>query len=260
MKRIVCGVCLAIAVLSTTARADIFYPNFSSTTGLNLEGVTARSGNILRLTPAAVMDHGAAWYATQQSLDLGFSTTFQFQITSPPSGGADGFAFVVQNQIATAIGSGTGSENYKGIAPSLVVEFDTYNNGSTQGDTNNNHIAIQRDGSYAPANQLGYAANLPFDLNDGSVHTATISYLKETLSIALDSKAVWSGPVDIDSILGSSAGKAWVGFTAGTGSVDEAHDILNWSLTTVPEPGTLALLATGLVGLLVYAWHRRRHD
>ena len=30
------------------------------------------------------------------------------------------------------------------------------------------------------------------------------------------------------------------------------------SLTYVPEPGTLALLATGLVGLLAYAWRKRK--
>jgi hypothetical protein len=32
----------------------------------------------------------------------------------------------------------------------------------------------------------------------------------------------------------------------------------NFSLTIVPEPGTLALLATGLLGLLAYAWRKRK--
>ncbi|MBU4273300.1 MAG: PEP-CTERM sorting domain-containing protein [Planctomycetes bacterium] len=30
------------------------------------------------------------------------------------------------------------------------------------------------------------------------------------------------------------------------------------SITTIPEPSALALLATGLVGLLCYAWRKRK--
>jgi hypothetical protein len=30
------------------------------------------------------------------------------------------------------------------------------------------------------------------------------------------------------------------------------------SATVVPEPGTLALLAAGLMGLLAYAWRKRK--
>ena len=29
-------------------------------------------------------------------------------------------------------------------------------------------------------------------------------------------------------------------------------------ITAIPEPGTLALLATGLIGLLCYAWRKRK--
>ncbi|MBU4271699.1 MAG: PEP-CTERM sorting domain-containing protein [Planctomycetes bacterium] len=41
---------------------------------------------------------------------------------------------------------------------------------------------------------------------------------------------------------------------SGNGSNDAYID----SVTLVPEPGTLALLATGLIGLLCYAWRKRR--
>ena len=34
--------------------------------------------------------------------------------------------------------------------------------------------------------------------------------------------------------------------------------IVDYSSTSTPEPGTLALLAAGLVGLLAYAWRKRR--
>ncbi|MCD4728661.1 MAG: PEP-CTERM sorting domain-containing protein [Pirellulales bacterium] len=32
----------------------------------------------------------------------------------------------------------------------------------------------------------------------------------------------------------------------------------NYVLAKIPEPGTLVLLATGLIGLLCYAWRKRK--
>lgn len=41
-------------------------------------------------------------------------------------------------------------------------------------------------------------------------------------------------------------------------STHELSKLDNLTITYVPEPGTLALLAAGLVGLLAYAWRKRQ--
>src|SRR5262249_28172873 len=79
----------------------INYPNFSSPAGLSLVGNAVQVGNQLRLPANTNSQRGAAWFTTPQAVQGGFDTTFQFQITNAA---ADGFAFVVQNSSATALG------------------------------------------------------------------------------------------------------------------------------------------------------------
>lgn len=125
-----------LCVAATIARADFSYPNFSSTAGLTLNGAAATTGGVLQPTPSAGNSSGSTFTTSQISLGAGaeFSTFFQFRLTNP--GGiapADGIAFVLQtvNNNVGGLGGGLG---YLGIANSVGIEFDTYNNGSGAGD------------------------------------------------------------------------------------------------------------------------------
>jgi hypothetical protein len=77
------------------------YPNFRSSSDLALVGNASIFSDRLRLTPAQSSKIGAAWYQNKIPVQQGVEVVFSFQITSP---GADGFAFVFQNEGTSAIG------------------------------------------------------------------------------------------------------------------------------------------------------------
>jgi hypothetical protein len=176
-------------------------------------------GGILQLTKANMNQHGAAWFAKQQPIANGFTTSFQFQITNTNlcancTFPADGLALVIQNDPA-----GTGALGYVldgqnisygnndlsraqlpglAILNSLAIELDTHQN-TDFGDPDGNHIAVQScgpnnantlspnsaDHNFICANgnpaKLGLAS-LPagMSLTDQLIHTITVTCHPET--------------------------------------------------------------------------------
>jgi peptide-N4-(N-acetyl-beta-glucosaminyl)asparagine amidase len=183
---------------------------------------------------------GAAWLTNPPSVDQGFVTTFDWQILrSDPAVGADGFAFVIQNDSSSALGSGGSGIGYQGIVNSLAVEFDTSQDppeefGSGVGDPYGNHLSVQTRGtqpnSAAPTYSRGFTTEIPV-LSDGNVHTSKIFYAPGTLLIFLDDLAnpVLTVPVDLKTTLNLDPDQTWAGFTAATGGRSQAHDILSFT-------------------------------
>jgi hypothetical protein len=178
--------------------AQFNFTDFSGAGGsLYLNGDAAIVGTVLRLVPASRFRGGSAYYYQKQRLSLsgGWTTTFQFRITNPTDGGADGFSFIIQDAGANALGSFGGRIGYEGIPRSLVVEFDTWKNTEPGfGDPNDNHVAVhtrwQQPNSAGVNARLGWA-NPGFNLEDGQVHTATITYNGSgQLDIVLDNVSV----------------------------------------------------------------------
>ncbi|MCT7991018.1 SBBP repeat-containing protein [Laspinema olomoucense] len=228
---------------------ELNYEDFSSLEGLNLIGSTVQLGHTLRLTPkkstgGAGDQAGAVWNATPQSVEDGFETTFQFQIndlggSGLGGSGGDGFAFVIQNSSATAIGGGGGNIGYRGIDNSLALEFDTYDNNEPGTDyPNGNHLSVHTNGT-GQNRSLGATSDIP-NLSDGEVHTVKVKYIPGTLQIFMDdlSTPVLTVPVDLGTTLDLDSGKAWVGFTAATAGTWENHDILNWTFSNSPQEET----------------------
>ena len=211
------------------------FADFSSTTGLKLNGNVTTVNNALRAT-TTVGQASATWYSQAVAVSGGFTTQFRFRSTPVTNPTADGIAFVVQTGPDTAIGAGGGGIGYEGIAGSLAVEFDTYLNREDRNDPNANHIAVQTNGTgantarHSSTNTLAINSSLPFTIADGNVHDVRIVYVPGTLTVTVDGNAILSATVNLNTLLAlPSNGTARVGITGATGASGQISDILSWS-------------------------------
>jgi len=263
----------ALLAFACSARADIGFNDFGSVSGLSLNGDAIRSGNVLRVVDPPVVpagyqqqSQGSAWFLEKQTLSAGFDTEFTFNMNLVTDRGGDGFAFVIQNAPdgLAALGTGGSGLGYRQIPYSLAVEFDTVRIGESAAD---DHVSVQSLGAAGNTHQdeatlAPGAVVLPFELDDAQNHVARILYAPGSMEVFIDNLFVprLTVPVDLTDVHGNSIldadGKAWVGFTAGTGLYQQNHDIHSWQMTTVPEPSTCLLALLGFAGAGILA--RRR--
>ncbi len=260
----------AAALLHATS---FTFADFSAPSGLTMVGDAALTANRLRLTPAEENKVSATWLSDRVDVQNGFTTSFQFQITnrggySPDwqpgvvNNGADGFTFAIQNASPTAMGLYASGIGYYGIQNSLAIEFDTWNNKPSYCEPNGNHIAVQSLGTAANrpehcadaggtfANPTLGIANPSKDMSDGTIYNVKINYLPGALSIYFDDlvNPLLTVNVNLGNLLSLQDGRnAFIGFTSSTGGAWENHDIINWSYSDVPEPGTYLLVGAALL-------------
>ncbi len=214
------------------------YPDFLGASGLTVNGATSIDGPVLSLVPASEWTAGSAFLKNKISVAGGFDTIFNFRISgvggTGDTPGADGFAFLIQNEGDNALGGLARDIGFGGITNSLAVEFDTYKNAEF-GDPSSNHIGIMTRGLEANSADHQFAiktVNVMPVLNDGNAHMARIKYDGSLLQIYLDNTQVpiLSANVNLGSTLQLDGGKALLGFTSSTGSSFQNVDILSWQI------------------------------
>ncbi len=273
LPRLAGVIALGCVLFIRLSAQTIVYGGFASTSGLRLNGTSVATstddGTVLRLVPASVTHAGSAFTTTQVSF-TGFSTAFEFRLTSPGSSseavqpGADGLTFALQTVSASSIGATGGGLGYQGISSSVAVEFDTFRNiGTPIFDSSSNHVGVDTGGSL---NSIA-TANVENRFDNGNKWTAWVDYDSSTHTLEVrvsesgvrPNSALLTQSINIANTLDS--GTAYVGFTAGTGGAYANHDLLNWtfspsfvsggvSVSAVPEPSTTALLGLGVILVL----------
>ena len=214
------------------------------TTQTNATGSPTIASDVLTITTASGGEARAASFNTPVSTG---SFTASFTYTDVGGGGADGAAFVLQNdpQGTAAIGGSNGSFGYGGIAASVAYEISIWN-GRTVGT---NFVTDGTTGTYNTTTPINVASGDPIKVT--LVYDATAETLTEFLADTTTGSVythTYTG-IDLAATLGGST--ALLGFTGGTGGGASLQTIGSFSFTsqsTIVTGNTLNLFAGGSVG------------
>jgi hypothetical protein len=243
--------------------SGLSYDNFFKASGLKLAGDAVVKDSIIRLTPSESEKHGAFWSEYPVKISKGFSTEFRFSTSQGKNKdnseksypGADGLALVIQNNNNETLGTAGGGIGYEGIPNSLAIEFDMFANDSNQienyKDPNGNHIAVQSNklkpnsARHQSEAQVYLLPALFTMKSDSTIYVVKINYngIDKKLSFYFDynqkpfKKIFEISDFKIEDFVQLTNGKAYVGFTAATGTSYQNHDILSWSFC--PQPDTI---------------------
>jgi len=210
-----------------------------TSTGLTFNGTAKLNGIRLRLTDGGANEAGSAFVSTPINIQA-FTTDFGFQLSSAS---ADGFTFTIQGVGATALGPSGGGLGYgpdttggpPGIANSVAVKFDIYNNAGEGTDS----TGLYTDGASPTIPALDMTSS-GVSLLSGDVFNVHTTYdgttLIMTITDATNSSQTFtaSWPINIPSTVGSNS--AYVGFTGGTGGLTAIQEILDWTYVATNQP------------------------
>ncbi len=205
-------------------------------------GNASLSGNIYTLTPDQGNRNGSAWNKNRLFLDQDFDINTRVYLGSRDANGADGIAFVLQNQSLNA-GSSGGGLGYAGINPSFAVEFDTWDNGTA--DPTNDHIALIANGNTG-ADHSTYSPPFEVQMEDGQWHTARFVWDASAKNFQVWYDGVRRHNVTIDLKADIFNGRPYVywGFTGATGGATNLQQVEFTSYCYVQQVGVTALAGT----------------
>ena len=214
-----------------SSNAIDFSNGFSGAAGLmTFNGSTDLDDTRLQLTNGGVSEASSAFYNTSVNIQK-FTTNFTFQLSNPA---ADGFTFTIQNAGLTALGQGGGSLGYAGIAQSVCVKFDLYNNNGE----GSNSTGLYQNGAVPTTPAIDMTSS-GVNLHSGDTMAVSMTYDGVTLAVVVtdavtNASFTTSWTVNIPSIVGGNT--AYVGFTAGTGSLSSSQKIETWTLASSTSP------------------------
>jgi Legume lectin domain/Chitobiase/beta-hexosaminidase C-terminal domain len=214
----------SVVTIQSGGTVAINFGSGFSAAGMQLNGNSQLVGKNLQLTDGTTTSEDSSAYWTTPVNVQSFTSDFTFQLTNA---NADGFTFVLQNKGLTGLGAVGGGLGYSGLATSVAVKFDLYNNVGE--GTNSTGLYTGGSSPTLPATTLGGGVNL----HSGDTLHAHITYDGTTLTLTISDLVVpadtftTSWPVNIPTAVGGNT--AYAGFTGATGGLTAVQQILTWT-------------------------------
>jgi gliding motility-associated-like protein len=221
-----------VVILSPTVKAQL---------NATIIGDAINQGNnCYTITQNLEFQSGGVWYDNPIDFDEDFTILYQNNFGSLDANGADGMALVFKRTATPQLGNAGGGVGYEGISPSLVIEFDTYQNGEL-GDPSFDHISIMRNGN---PNHNNGASNLSgpiqasatnINIEDGDTHEVKIEWIAatNTLNVYFDCVFRLTLNQDVKSTIFSGDDSVFFGFVGSTGGLTNIHEVCFNSISFV---------------------------
>jgi len=225
------NVVILAADVSNTVLSDP--TGFASAKGFDRVNGVKFAGGAIELTDGGANEARAVWTSTQVNVQ-NFSTDFTFQVTPSGANTADGFTFAIQNAGGYVRGTSGGGLGYAGIGSSVAVKFDLYNNAGEGSDSTGFYV----NGASPTVPAIDMSAS-GVNLHSGDVMHAHLTYDGTTLTLTLSDTVTGASfsaaqAINIPATVGGNL--AYIGFTAGTGSLSSVQNILSWSYASGITP------------------------
>jgi hypothetical protein len=232
---------------TTMALSVTTVPSFANNgAGWSLNGGATFTDSVLTLTEAVNSQARSSFFPDPLYIG-GFFASFIYQ--NQTGGGADGFAFVVQNDPdgVKALGGAGGALALNGIEPSAAITFNIYNASG---------MAFGVNGStgspYTPVDPIDFSAKNPIYVEIEYANGMANVTLVDSNTIPTRSFAAEIAVGSLPQIVGTNT--AYVGFTGATGGVNATQQIRDFKYIPYPalsaarvNASTLSFTWTGLV-------------
>ena len=199
----------------------------------NLIGQASDLGsNCYIITQDNLNQVGGVWYDNAIDFSDDFTIYYQGNFGSKDFEGADGMALVFKGNSQPELGISGGGLSYQGISPSLIVEFDTWQNFDL-GDPVWDHIAIMRNGSpnhNNPVTNLAgpiQASASNFNIEDGQSHEIKLEWVaaSQVLIVYFDCIPRTQINLDVKNSIFSGDDSVFFGFVGSTGGNSNLHQV-----------------------------------
>lgn len=174
--------------------------------------------------------HGAVWYDKPLNLSQSFELEFTINFGDNPLG-ADGVVMVMQTQGNRALGEAAGGIGFRGLQPSLGIEFDTNQNLELY-DPAEDHMAIVRDGISDHKRSTEFAPPVPIsttseNVKDGRDYLIKVKWNAATqlLQVSVNCVLRISQSINLVSTIFNGTQQVYWGFTASTGARSNRHRV-----------------------------------
>ncbi len=207
--------------------------NLGAPAGVSFYGPSAVVNQEALLTPSINSQLGGMSFTDQDNGKLieAWEANFDFRIDQNGGGGADGISLTFSR-----LGD-VGPVGEEGLLSGLAIGFDTWSNGEVSG----NHISLRYDGVSLVEQHISSTV-----LENGDVHSTSISMVDGLVSVSLDGASIFTHDV-----VSWAAYSGQFNFGARTGGARSRQVVDNFigSTVAVPEPSVFALFALAFCGL-----------